>query len=66
MSITIKTLDRLPEKYRRQIEAYRARYQRDKTNTADKDRANGYITALADAEIITQAEKRLILAYITL
>lgn len=66
MSLTMRTLDRLPDKYKRQIETYRARYQRDKTNTADKDRANGYITALADAEIITQAERRLILAYITL
>lgn len=66
MSITMRTLDRLPDKYRRKIEAYRAQYQKDKSNKADKDRANGYITALADAEIITQAEKRLILAYITL
>lgn len=64
---TKRTLDAIPEIYRRQLEAYRTQYQKDKTTyEAYKERSNGYLRALADARIITEAERRIILTYITL
>ena len=61
--MTKETLNRLPMIYRGNIEAYKASYKRG--NTADKERAFGYINALRDAGIITETERRVLISYVT-
>ena len=63
--MTKDTLAKLPDVYKSTIETFKTIYQR----TGDKEtraRAGGYITALRDAGIITETEKRTLLCYVTI
>lgn len=61
--MTKETLARLPEVFKRNIESYKTSYR--KGYKEDKERAYGYINALRDAEIISEVERRALIAYIT-
>lgn len=63
--MTKEILAKLPDVYKSSIETFKTIYRR----TGDKEtraRAGGYLTALREAEIITETERRALLCYITI
>lgn len=60
--MTQKTLDKLPEKVRKQIERYKNAYRL----TDNRLSVVAYLHGLEDADVITQYESKILFSYITL